>query len=65
MIVMSRTIMSWASPTRARISQRRRSGWLAGLAGAAPPGALVAAIGLSHLETASPLMRQTIAEVEM
>ena len=56
MIVMSSTIMSWASPISARISQRRRSGGAGGLAGAAPPGTLVAAMIFSHLEVCSPLL---------
>ena len=56
MIVISSTIMSWASPISARISQRRRSGGAVGLAGAAPPGTLVAAMIFSHLEARSPFL---------
>src|ERR1700761_3705308 len=65
MIVMSSTIISWASPIRARISQRRRSpsagalGW--------PGAAEVAGVAIffSHLEIQPPLTPPTITEVDM
>src|SRR6201992_3895313 len=63
MIVMSSTIISWASPIRARISQPRRSLW-AGVGAGPPAGMLGAAISFSYLEVPSPLTSPTIAEVE-
>src|SRR6201996_6894518 len=59
MIVMSRTIISWASPMSARISQRRwsRSAGAADAAGVA--------MSRSHLEMPPPLTLTTIAEVEL
>src|ERR1700761_3739438 len=62
MIVMSRTIISWASPMSARISQRRRSPPAGAADAAGVPGV---AMSRSHLEMPPPLTLTTIAEVEM
>src|SRR6201992_3141271 len=66
MIVMSSTIISWASPITARISQPRRSGSADEVTGPPPGtlGALGAAISVSHLEIQTPFMPSTITEVE-
>src|ERR1700744_2844647 len=65
MIVMSRTIISWASPMSARISQRRRPGPSGVVTG--PPatsGALDEAISFSRLERPCPFLPPTVTEVE-
>src|ERR1700744_3362156 len=64
MIVMSRTIISWASPMSARISQRRWPGSLDALGVLPAPGVPGAAISVSHLEMPAPFTPPTLTEVE-
>ena len=58
-IVTSRTTISWARPTTARISHRLESGALAAClaaAGSVPLGMFIADIALSYLEQLSPFL---------